>query len=135
MQLLNSCFYIRKEEQLNIINTKIIKKREKQKVELNWENNKIREKINRHSSQCAYMKESGDAVASVTCAQNEPALICDDNKAPVAVLPVLMFSGECQLICTVLGCEHVPLKQGWQLYFPRVHMRNWDCCGGPHLES
>lgn len=68
MQLLNSCFYIRKEEQLNITQTKIIKKREKQKVELNWENNKIREK-SIVIVQCAHMKETGDAVASVTCSE------------------------------------------------------------------
>ena len=42
-------------------------------------------------------------VTSVTCAQCEPAFICEEHRAPVANLPILVFSGKCQ---TVLGCKH-----------------------------
>ncbi|MEQ2170324.1 hypothetical protein GOODEAATRI_034353 [Goodea atripinnis] len=51
---------------------------------------------------------SPDSVTSVTCAQCEPAFICEDHRAPVANLPILVFSGKCQASCTVLGCEHNP---------------------------
>uniref|UniRef100_A0A3B5QS54 NACHT domain-containing protein n=1 Tax=Xiphophorus maculatus TaxID=8083 RepID=A0A3B5QS54_XIPMA len=51
---------------------------------------------------------SPDSVTSVTCAQCEPAFICEEHKAPVANLPILVFSGKCQASCTVLGCEHNP---------------------------
>ncbi|KAI4890826.1 hypothetical protein NFI96_019168 [Prochilodus magdalenae] len=43
-----------------------------------------------------------DSVTSVTCAQ------CEEYRAPVANLPILVFSGKCQASCTVLGCEHNP---------------------------
>ncbi|KAJ8345989.1 hypothetical protein SKAU_G00301820 [Synaphobranchus kaupii] len=36
----------------------------------------------------------------------EPALICEENGAPMVDLPILVFSRECQSSCTVLGCEH-----------------------------
>ncbi|KAJ8374091.1 hypothetical protein SKAU_G00046710 [Synaphobranchus kaupii] len=36
----------------------------------------------------------------------EPALICEENGAPMADLLILVFSRECQSSCTVLGCEH-----------------------------
>ncbi|CAB1457778.1 unnamed protein product [Pleuronectes platessa] len=49
---------------------------------------------------------SPDSFTLVTCAHCEPALICEDNRAPVAVLPILVFSGKCQSSCAVLGCEH-----------------------------
>ncbi|KAJ8356578.1 hypothetical protein SKAU_G00193720 [Synaphobranchus kaupii] len=49
---------------------------------------------------------SQDSFTSVTCAQCEPALICEENGAPMANLPILVFSGKCQSSCTVLGCEH-----------------------------
>lgn len=42
-------------------------------------------------------------MASVTSGQREAALISEENRMPVADLPVLAFSGECQLSCTVLG--------------------------------
>ncbi|MCI4379179.1 hypothetical protein PGIGA_G00224930 [Pangasianodon gigas] len=35
--------------------------------------------------------------------QCEPALIDEENWVPMADLPVLVFSGKCQLSCTVLG--------------------------------
>ena len=47
-------------------------------------------------------------VTSVTCAQCEPAFICEEHRAPVANLPILVFSGKCQTSCTVLGCKHNP---------------------------
>lgn len=51
---------------------------------------------------------SPDSVTSVTCAQCEPAFICEEHRAPVANLPILVFSGKCQTSCTVLGCKHNP---------------------------
>ena len=45
-----------------------------------------------------------DSVTSVTCAQCEPAFVCEEHKVPVANLPILVFSGK----CTVLGCKHNP---------------------------
>ena len=42
---------------------------------------------------------------SVTCAQCEPAFICEEHRAN---LPILVFSGKCQTSCTVLGCKHKP---------------------------
>ena len=45
---------------------------------------------------------------TVTCAQCEPAFICEEHRAPVANLPILVFSGKCQTSCTVLGCKHNP---------------------------
>ena len=47
-------------------------------------------------------------VTSVTCAQCEPAFICEEHRKPVANLPILVFSGKCQTSCTVLGCKHNP---------------------------
>ena len=41
-------------------------------------------------------------------AQCEPAFICEEHRAPVANLPILVFSGKCQTSCTVLGCKHNP---------------------------
>ena len=49
---------------------------------------------------------SPDSVMSVTCAQCEPALIREEHRAPMANLPILVFSGKCQLPCTVLGSKH-----------------------------
>uniref|UniRef100_A0A8C7F7E3 Fibroblast growth factor n=1 Tax=Oncorhynchus kisutch TaxID=8019 RepID=A0A8C7F7E3_ONCKI len=51
---------------------------------------------------------SPDSVTSVTCAQCEPAFICEEHRAPVVNLPILVFSGKCQTSCTVLGCKHNP---------------------------
>ncbi|MEQ2192739.1 hypothetical protein XENOCAPTIV_016495 [Xenoophorus captivus] len=51
---------------------------------------------------------SPDSVTSVRCAQCEPAFISEELRAPVANLPILVFSGKCQASCTVLGCEHNP---------------------------
>lgn len=51
---------------------------------------------------------SPDSVTSVTCAQCEPALIREEHRAPMANLPILVFSGKCQSPCTVLGCKHKP---------------------------
>ena len=45
---------------------------------------------------------------SVTCAQCEPAFICEQHRAPVANLPILVFSGKCQTSCTVLVCMQNP---------------------------
>ncbi|CAB1444405.1 unnamed protein product [Pleuronectes platessa] len=36
----------------------------------------------------------------------EPALICEYNNVPVADLPVLVYYGECQSSCRMLGWEH-----------------------------
>ena len=41
-------------------------------------------------------------VTSVTCAQCEPAFTCEEHRATVANLPILVFSGKCQTSCTVL---------------------------------
>ncbi|XP_070710560.1 up-regulator of cell proliferation-like [Pempheris klunzingeri] len=38
----------------------------------------------------------------------EPALIREEHRVPMANLPILVFSGKCQLPCTVLGCKHKP---------------------------
>ncbi|KAI4892575.1 hypothetical protein NFI96_008644, partial [Prochilodus magdalenae] len=38
----------------------------------------------------------------------EPAFICEEHRAPVVNLPILVFSGKCQASCMVLGCEHNP---------------------------
>ncbi|KAI4881513.1 hypothetical protein NFI96_005465, partial [Prochilodus magdalenae] len=46
---------------------------------------------------------SPEPVTSVTCAQVKPALICEKHKAPVADLPILVFSGKCQASSTVLA--------------------------------
>ncbi|CAM4712114.1 unnamed protein product [Leuciscus chuanchicus] len=51
---------------------------------------------------------SPDSITSFTCAQCEPAVICEEHRAPVATLPILVFSGKCQTCCTVLGCKHNP---------------------------
>lgn len=45
---------------------------------------------------------------SVTCAQCEPAFICEEHRAPVVNLPILVFSGKYQTSCLVLGCKHNP---------------------------
>lgn len=47
-----------------------------------------------------------DFFASVTEAQCEPALFCEVKTATVVDLPVPVFSGKCQLSCTMLSCEH-----------------------------
>uniref|UniRef100_A0A8C7SG94 Uncharacterized protein n=1 Tax=Oncorhynchus mykiss TaxID=8022 RepID=A0A8C7SG94_ONCMY len=41
-------------------------------------------------------------------AQCEPAFICEEHRAPLANLPILVFSVKCQTSCTVLGCKHNP---------------------------
>ncbi|KAI3358489.1 hypothetical protein L3Q82_014907 [Scortum barcoo] len=51
---------------------------------------------------------SPDSYTFVTCAQCEPAFICEEHRAPVANLPILVFSGKCQTSCTMLGCKHNP---------------------------
>ncbi|CAJ0930727.1 unnamed protein product [Ranitomeya imitator] len=35
----------------------------------------------------------------------EPAFICEEHRAPVVKLPILVFCGKCQASCTVLGCD------------------------------
>ncbi|KAJ8359464.1 hypothetical protein SKAU_G00159890 [Synaphobranchus kaupii] len=50
-----------------------------------------------------YDMETLSRLSHVLC---EPALICEENGAPMADLPILVFSHECQSSCTVLGCEH-----------------------------
>ncbi|XP_023265197.1 general transcription factor II-I repeat domain-containing protein 2-like [Seriola lalandi dorsalis] len=37
---------------------------------------------------------------------SEPATICEEDGVPMADLPILVFSSECQLSVTVVGCEH-----------------------------
>ncbi|CAJ0953179.1 unnamed protein product, partial [Ranitomeya imitator] len=56
----------------------------------------------------SFSTASPDSVTSVTCAQCEPAFICEEHREPVANLPILVFCGKCQESCTVLGCEHNP---------------------------
>lgn len=56
---------------------------------------------------------SPDSVTSVTCAQCEPAFICEEQRAPVVNLPILVFSGRCQTSCPVLGCKHNPHLWTW----------------------
>ncbi|CAJ0950908.1 unnamed protein product [Ranitomeya imitator] len=51
---------------------------------------------------------SPDSVTSVTCSHCEPTFICEEHRAPVTNLPILVFYGKCQASCTVLGCEHNP---------------------------
>ncbi|KAI4872770.1 hypothetical protein NFI96_003835 [Prochilodus magdalenae] len=48
---------------------------------------------------------SPEPVTSVTCAQVNPALICEKHKAPVADLSVLVFYGKCQSSSTVLAIQ------------------------------
>ncbi|XP_059212904.1 adhesion G-protein coupled receptor F1-like [Centropristis striata] len=50
---------------------------------------------------------------SVTCAQCDPAFICEEHRVPVANLPILVFSGKCQTSCTMLGCKHKPHLWTW----------------------
>lgn len=52
----------------------------------------------------AFPAASSDSVTSVTCAQCEPAPVCEENTAPQANLA---FSGKCQSGCVVQGMKHV----------------------------
>ncbi|KAI4886263.1 hypothetical protein NFI96_016349 [Prochilodus magdalenae] len=72
---------------------------------------------------------SPDSVMSFTCAQCKPAFICEEHRAPVANLPILVFSGKCQASCTVLGCEHNPIC-GCQALIPSSWSRYLSelCC-------
>ncbi|KAI9536432.1 hypothetical protein NQZ68_033691 [Dissostichus eleginoides] len=54
-----------------------------------------------NGSQGAGFPPCRDPFTSVTCAQGEPALICEKHKAPS-----LVFYGKCQSSSTVLGSEH-----------------------------
>ena len=47
---------------------------------------------------------SGDTVENVLL----PALISEEYRAPMANLPILMFSGKCQTDCTVLCSKYRP---------------------------
>lgn len=47
-------------------------------------------------------------VIFVTCAQCEPAFICEENSEPVQNLLVLVLFCKCQLGSAMLGCEHKP---------------------------
>lgn len=48
------------------------------------------------------------SVTSVSCAQCDTALICKEHRAPLANLPILVFSGKCQSACTVSCCTNRP---------------------------
>lgn len=92
-------------------------------------------------------RESGDAVASVTCAQREHALICEENRASAADLPVLMFSGECRSRCTApdppkdTGAEKhahdlpAGLWQCFWLFLLTLSSRYWPCCSSTATSS
>lgn len=61
-------------------------------------------------------------------AQREPAFIWEENEVPVADLPILVFSCECQSNCTMLGCEHrlyerTSGRRVWQLGQKYVHLQ------------
>lgn len=56
---------------------------------------------------------SPDSLVPVTCAQCEPAVICEENRAPMADLPILVFSRECQSRCRELSCEYRSRKRMW----------------------
>ncbi len=43
-------------------------------------------------------------IMAVTCAQGEPALICEKQRVPVADLLILVFNSKCQ---SVPGSEHM----------------------------
>ncbi|XP_019738015.1 uncharacterized protein LOC109523355 isoform X2 [Hippocampus comes] len=43
---------------------------------------------------------------SVTCTQCKPAFNCEEHGAPVANLPLLVFTGKCQFSCMVLDRKH-----------------------------
>ncbi len=66
---------------------------------------------------------SPDPFTSVTCAQGEPALICEKHRVPVADLPILVFNGKCQSSSTVPGSPRVT---ACLLESPPC---SWDCAG------
>ncbi|CAB1460430.1 unnamed protein product [Pleuronectes platessa] len=49
-----------------------------------------------------------DSFTTVTCAQREPALICEENAVLVVEQAILEFSHECQSSCTHKGADTVP---------------------------
>ena len=49
--------------------------------------------LNDVTGSITFTTASPDSFTPVTCAQCEPALICEENGAPMADLPVLLFSG------------------------------------------
>ncbi|KAK3542257.1 hypothetical protein QTP86_021453, partial [Hemibagrus guttatus] len=58
-----------------------------------------------YSSLRKHMLVHSDPFMSVTCAQGEPALICEKHRVPVLDLPILVFNGKSQLSSTVPGRE------------------------------
>ncbi|KAJ8354561.1 hypothetical protein SKAU_G00221280 [Synaphobranchus kaupii] len=64
------------------------------------------EETRAHCTSVRFDNGSEDFIPVPNSSQCEPALICEENGAPMANLPILVFSGKCQSSCTVLGCEH-----------------------------
>ena len=60
-------------------------------------------KVNNHSEDfiqppnLIFTMMSPDSLTPVTCVQCEPDRICEENRVPVADLPILVFSWEYQL--------------------------------------
>lgn len=59
-----------------------------------------------------FIMASPDIFTPVTCAQCEPALICEESGGPMADLPILVLSHKRQTSCTVLNCEHRSSRGG-----------------------
>lgn len=70
---------------------------------------------------------SPDSFTSVTCARNEPALICEDNRMPMVGLLALMLSGKWQSRCMMLVCEHryhphaTPIEPDYDSLIRNIH--------------
>ena len=60
--------------------------------------------LNDVAGSIAFSLSSPDSFTSITGAQGEPALICEKYRAPVADLPILVFSSKSSSM--VLGGEH-----------------------------
>lgn len=62
--------------------------------------------LNDVSGSTTFSMASPDPFTSVTCAQCEYALICEEHRTPVVDLPILVFCGKCQSSSSVPGSEH-----------------------------
>lgn len=64
--------------------------------------------------------------------QCEHGLICDENRVPVADLPVLVFLSEsCRLICAVLCCEQRPHLRMLNSYAAFKWVCSWQFGSAP----
>lgn len=61
---------------------------------------------------------SPDTFTSVTCAQGESALICQNHREPVVDLPILIFYSKCESGSTMLDSEHRPTRGCWACRSP-----------------